>query len=157
MKNSVQISGAVLILLTIFAVVVYCSYKPKPSALELIVNDHHAKIEPTTFSLQKWGRSASADTNADPTTLVRGHTPIRVSSSEIIKLEFENSPESVMYYLWDVNTGKLAYKDLRGNSLTLGNSSVASGDYAMEIRAIWKNGYVLYNTRIIVSNKTKLK
>jgi hypothetical protein len=154
-KNSITITGAILILLTIFAVSLYCSYKPQPSALKLIVNDQNAKIEPATFSLQKWGRRATVDTNSDPTTLVRHHSPIFISPSEIIKLEFENSPESVMYYLWDVKTGKLAYKDLKGYPLKLENSNVESGDYAMEIRAKWESGYVLYNTRIIVYNETK--
>jgi len=154
-KIVLSVSGAILILLIIFTVAVYCKYKPKPSVLEVFVNNHSALVEPGTYSLEKWGREAAEDTYSDPVTLVRNDDPIVVVPSEEIMLEFENSPETVKYYLWDVKTGKLAYKGLIGYPLKLEDSKIESGDYAMEIRAKWEYGYVLYNTRIIVFNDTK--
>ncbi|MGA9225874.1 MAG: hypothetical protein WB217_05970 [Mesobacillus sp.] len=150
-----SLTGSILILLIIIAVTGYCKYKPKPSVLEVFVNNQSALVEAGTYSLEKWGREAADDTYSDPVTLVRNDDPIVVGPSEEIMLEFENSPQTVKYYLWDVKTGKLAYKGLKGYPLKLEDSNVESGDYAMEIRAKWENGYVLYNTRIIVYNDAK--
>lgn len=154
-KTVLSVTGAVLILLIISAIAGYCKYRPKPSELEVLVNNQSAMAEPGTYSLNQWGRTAADDTYSDPVTLVLNDDPIIVASAEEIKLEFEKPPETVKYYLWDVKTGKLAYKGLKGYPLKLEDSNVESGDYAMEIRAKWEYGYVLYNTRIIVYNDTK--
>jgi hypothetical protein len=147
--------GAFFLLLMISGWAGYSRYEPKPPKLELIVDQKAVIIEPMTYSLQKWGRAAAADTYSEPAELVKKDTPISINTSEQLKLKFEDAPESVKYYLWDINTGKLAYKDLKGYPLKLKNSNVASGDYAMEIRAKWENGYVLYNTRIAAYNDEK--
>lgn len=154
-KTVLSVTGSMLILIIIFAFAGYCRYKPKPSVLEVFVNNQATLVEPGTYSLQKWGRAATIDTYSDPATLVRDYSPIIVDPYEEIKLEFDNSPDTVKYYLWDVKTGKLAYKGLKGYPLKLGDSNVEPGDYAMEIRAKWENGFVLYNTRIIVNNDKK--
>jgi hypothetical protein len=147
--------GAFLLLLTVSGWAGYSRYEPKPPKLELIVEQKSVVIEPMTFSLQKWGRAAAADTYSEPAALVKEDTPVSINTSENFKLKFEDAPESVKYYLWDINTGKLAYKDLNGYPLNLKNSNVASGDYAMEIRAKWASGYVLYNIRIVAYNNKK--
>jgi hypothetical protein len=147
--------GALLLLLMISGWAGYSRYEPKPPKLELIVDQKSIVIEPMTYSLQKWGRAAAADTYSEPAALVKEDTPISINIFENFKLKFEDAPESVKYFLWDINTGKLAYKDLNGYPLKLKNSNVASGDYAMEIRAKWENGYVLYNIRIVAYNNEK--
>jgi hypothetical protein len=154
-KIVLTLSGSILILLIIITVIGYCKYKPKPSELEVFVNNQSALVQPGTYSLEKWGREATDDTYSDPITLVRNDDPLVVGPSQEIMFEFENSPQTVKYYLWDVKTGKLAYKGLKGYPLKLEDSNVESGDYAMEIRAKWENGYVLYSTRILVFNDAK--
>jgi hypothetical protein len=155
----VKKSGPWLILSFLFLLCViswstYNRYKPDPPDLEVVVAKHAVEIKPVTYSLSKWGRTAAADINTDPAVLVRESPPIIVESGDNIKFLFEQAPESVKCYLWEMETGRLAYKSLKGYPLNLEDSNVPSGDYALEIRARWENGYVLYNTRIMV-NKDK--
>ncbi|ESU33611.1 hypothetical protein G3A_05255 [Bacillus sp. 17376] len=144
-----------LILLCIISWSIYSTYKPVPSDLDMVVAKHTVEVKPATYSLRKWGRTASADTNTDPAVLVKDSHPIIVEKDDKIRLLFEQSPDSVKCYLWEMDTGKLAYKGLKGYPLNLEESNVATGDYAMEIRAKWGNGYVLYNTRIMVHDDTE--
>ncbi|RSD25533.1 hypothetical protein [Mesobacillus subterraneus] len=153
MKKSFQWAMmAFLIMFFISIWTLYTRYQPKPPELEVIVQEQAVEVEPVTYSLKKWGRAAAADTQSDPIIMVKETEPILVDPSDNVKLLFEQTPESVTYYLWDIETGMLAYKELKGYPLKLEKSKVASGDYAMEIRAKWANGYVLYHTRIIVMN-----
>lgn len=144
------VTMSILILLCIIIWSTYSRYKPAPSDLEVVVAKQTVEVEPVTYSLSKWGRTAAADTNTDPAVLVRKSPPIIVETGDNIKLLFEQTPDSVKCYLWEMDTGRLAYKGLKGYPLNLEESNVASGDYAIEIRAKWENGYVLYNARILV-------
>lgn len=147
MKRSVLWGTATfVILLFISGWAGYSRYEPEPPTLRLIVNRQTVEIKPGSYSLEKWGRVATADTFSAPTVDVRDASPIVVTSDEI-KLKFDNEPVSVKFYLWEMETGKLIYT---GYPLKLKESNLISGDYALEIRAKWENGYVLYNTRIIV-------
>ncbi|WP_079509270.1 hypothetical protein [Mesobacillus jeotgali] len=141
-----------LILLAIFmGWSTYKSYKPAPPDLEVIVDKHAVKIKAVTYSFRKWGRTAVADANTEPALLVREDSPMEVNTSGRIELLFEKSPDSVTCYLWDMETGSLAYPGLEGLPLDIEQSNVSSGDYAMEIRAKWEDGYVLYYARIYVN------
>lgn len=150
MKSVLWVTMSFLILLSMISWNTYSSYKPAPPDLEVVVAKHTVEVKPVTYSLRKWGRTAAADANTDPAVLARESPPIFVETGDNIKLLFEQSPDSVKYYLWEMDTGRLAYKGLKGYPLNLGDSNVVSGDYALEIRARWENGYVLYNTRIRV-------
>ncbi|WLR56898.1 hypothetical protein LC048_08540 [Mesobacillus subterraneus] len=153
MKKSVLWVIMTLLILILFSSIswtAYCRYKPTPPDLEVVVAKHAVEIKPATYSLRKWGRTASADTNTDPAILVKESTPIIVETDDKIRLLFEQSPDSVKCYLWEMDTGKLVYKGLEGCPLTLGDYNVVSGEYAMEVRAKWENGYVLYNARVLV-------
>ncbi|CAM3997149.1 hypothetical protein [Mesobacillus thioparans] len=131
----------------------YKSYKPTPPELEMVVDKQAVEIKASTYSFKKWGRAATADSNIDPAVFVRETPPIKVGSNDSINMQFEHSPVSVTCYLWDMNTGGLAYKSLDGLPLNLAQSKISSGDYAMEIRAKWEVGYALYNTRIQVDKE----
>lgn len=133
----------------------YSRYKPNPPDLEVVVAKHTVEVKPVTYSLRKWGRTAAADTNTDPDVLVRETPPIFVETGDNIKFLFEQLPDSVKCYLWEMDTGRLAYEGLKGYPLNLEDLNVASGDYALEIRARWENGYVLYNTRIMVHDDSQ--
>lgn len=151
-KKSVPwLTMSLFILLSIIGWSIYSRYKPDPPDLEVVVAKHTVEVKPVTYSLRKWGRTAAADINTEPVVLVKGSTPLIVESGDNIKLLFEQSPESVKCYLWEMETGRLAYTGLKGYPLNLEDSNVASGDYALEIRARWEDGYVLYNTRIMVN------
>lgn len=151
MKKSVLWgTGTLLILLFISGWAGYSHYEPEPPSLALVLNRQIVEMKPGTYSLQKWGRVAVADTFSDPTALVRRDSPIIVVPSEGLELKFEHEPVSVKYYLWEMETGKLVYT---GYPLKLKEGNVPSGDYALEIRAKWENGYVLYNARITVDQK----
>lgn len=128
----------------------YKSYRPTPPELEMVVDKQAVEIKASTYSFKKWGRAAAADSNIDPAVFVRETPPIKVGSNDSINMQFEHSPVSVTCYLWDMETGGLAYKSLDGLPLNLAQSKISSGDYAMEIRAKWEVGYALYNTRIQV-------
>ena len=152
MKKSVPwVIMSFLILLCIISWSTYSQYKPDPPDLEVVVAKHSVEVKPVTYSLRKWGRTAVADTNTDPAVIVRESSPIIVDNGENIKFLFEKSPDSVKCYLWEMETGRLAYKGL--SSLNFEESNVASGDYALEIRARWENGYVLYNTKIRIHDE----
>ncbi|MBT2693795.1 hypothetical protein [Bacillus sp. ISL-55] len=153
-KSILWVTMSLLILFCVISWSTYSRYKPTPPNLEMVVAKHAVEVKPVTYSLQKWGRTASADTNTDPAVFVKESSPIIVETDDRIRLLFEQSPDSVKCYLWEMDTGKLAYKLLNGYPLNLEDSKVAGGDYAMEIRAKWGNGYVLYNTRIIVYDDT---
>jgi hypothetical protein len=140
-----------LILICLISWSNYSRYKPTPPDLEMVVAKHAVEVMPVTYSFRKWGRTASADVNADPAVILKESPPIIVGTEDKIRLLFEQPPESVKCYLWEMETGRLAYKGLKGYPLNLEDSKVASGDYALEIRARWENGYVLYNTRIKVN------
>jgi hypothetical protein len=129
----------------------YKSYKPTPPDLGIIVDKHVVKIKAVTYSYRKWGRTAVADANTDPALVVRETSPIKVGTRGSIELLFEKSPDSVTCYLWDMESGSLAYPGLDGLHLDLDQFNISSGDYAMEIRAKWEDGYVLYNARIHVN------
>jgi hypothetical protein len=144
-----------LILLCISSWIAYTRYKPKPPDLDFVINEQAVEVQPATYFLRKWGRAAAADTNSEPAALVKESAPIMIETGDSIKLIFEQSPDSVVCYLWDIDTGMLAYKGLDGYPLRLEQYNVASGDYALEIRARWENGYVLYNSRIIVHDDTQ--
>lgn len=154
-KSVLWVTMSLLILFSVISWSTYSRYKPTPPDLEVVVAKHAVEVEPVTYSLRKWGRTASADTNTDPAVLVKESRPIIVETDDKIRLLFEQSPDSVKCYLWEMDTGRLAYKGLKGYPLNLEESNVATGDYAMEIRAKWENGYVLYNTRIIVHDDTE--
>lgn len=138
------------ILSCIISLILYIRYKPSPPELEVVFSDHAIEINPATYSLKKWGREAAEETSTEPAVLVRESTPIMIEESDHIQFLFEHPPVSVKYYLWEIDTGKLAYKGLKGDPVNLEDSNVTSGDYAMEILAKWENGYVLYNTRVII-------
>ncbi|WP_156972656.1 hypothetical protein [Mesobacillus selenatarsenatis] len=154
-KSVLWVTISLLILFCVISWSTYSRYKPTPPDLEVVVAKHAVEVKPVTYSLRKWGRTASADTNTDPAVLLKESRPIIVETDDKIRLLFEQSPDSVKCYLWEMDTGKLAYKGLKGYPLNLEESNVATGDYAMEIRAKWGNGYVLYNTRIIVHDDTE--
>ncbi|MBT2641382.1 hypothetical protein J7I80_03945 [Bacillus sp. ISL-41] len=156
MKKSVPwLILSFLFLLCVISWSTYSRYKPVPPDLEVVVAKHTIEIKPVTYSLSKWGRTSAADNNIDPAVLARESNPIIVESGDNIKLLFEQSPDSVKCYLWEMKSGKLAYEGLKGYPINLEDSNVASGDYALEIRARWENGYVLYNTRIMVNEDKK--
>ncbi|WNF21163.1 hypothetical protein [Mesobacillus jeotgali] len=153
MKKSVPwITLSILVVVSISSWITYSLYKPAPPELEVVAAKHVVEVKPVTYSLRKWGRTASADINTDPAVLVRESTPLIVDPSDNIELLFNHSPDTVKCYLWEMETGKLAYKELTAYPLNLESSNIASGDYALEILAKWENGYVLYNTRIIVND-----
>jgi hypothetical protein len=108
------------------------------------------EIKPSTYSLRKWGRTASADINTDPAVLVKESHPLTVETDDKIRFLFEQSPDSVKCYLWEMGTGRLAYRGPIVYPLSVEELNVATGEYAMEIRAKWENGYVLYNARVLV-------
>lgn len=151
MKKSVPwIALSVLVLISVTSWMTYSSYKPSPPELELVAAKHIMEIKPVTYSIRKWGRSASADMNIEPSVLARESTPLIVDTNDNLTLLFKQSPETVVCYLWDMNTGKLAYKELTEFPLNLEESNVSTGDYALEVHAKWENGYVLYTARMIV-------
>lgn len=153
MRKSVKWGFLTLsILLCILGWGAYSLYKPKPSLLEVVVEKRAVQIEPVMFIMKKWGRTAADDTEFEPVALAKKDSPIVIADYDEIKLAFKQLPISVQCYLWDIDTGKLVYKGLNGHPLDVQDTSIASGDYAMEIRAKWKNGYALYNTRIIVKD-----
>jgi hypothetical protein len=152
-KKSVPwITLSVLVVVSISSWISYTRYKPAPPELEVAAARHVMEVKPVTYSLRKWGRTASADSNTDPAVIVRRSTPLIVDPGEHIELLFNHSPDSVKCYLWEMETGKLAYKELIGYPLNLEESNVASGDYALEVHAKWENGYVLYTARVIVQD-----
>ncbi|MBT2637962.1 MULTISPECIES: hypothetical protein [unclassified Bacillus (in: firmicutes)] len=152
MKKSVPwITLSILVIFSLSSWITYTRYKPVPPELEVVAAKHALEVQPVTYSLRKWGRTASADINTEPAVLVRESTPLIVDPNDNIELLFNHSPDSVKCYLWEMDTGKLAYKELTAYPLNLEASNIASGDYALEVRAKWENGYVLYNARIIVN------
>ena len=155
MKSVLWVTMSFLILLCLISWSTYSSYKPAPPDLEMVVAKHTVEVKPVTYSLRKWGRTAVADTTTDPAVLVSKSPPIFVETGDNINLLFEQPPDSVKCYLWEMDTGRLAYKGLKGYPLNLEDFNVGSGDYALEIRARWENGYVLYNTRIRVHEDSK--
>lgn len=153
MKKSVPwITLSILVVFSISSWITYSRYKPVPPELEVVSAKNVLEVKPATYSLRKWGRTASADINTEPAVLVRESTPLIVDSKDSIDLLFNQSPDSVKCYLWETDTGKLAYKELAAYPLNLEAYNIASGDYALEVRAKWENGYVLYNARIIVND-----
>lgn len=151
MKKSVlSVVMTLFILVCLTSLATYSQYQPSPPELEMVIEKHAMEVKPVTYSLKKWGRTAAADTNADPALLVRESPSMAIETDGKIKLNFEQSPDSVKCYLWEMETGRLAYKGLKGSPLSLGKTNVSSGEYAMEIRAKWNNGYVLYIARIHV-------
>jgi hypothetical protein len=150
-KSAIWFIGSFVLLLVFTGWAGYSHYEPEPPALELVVNEKSFDMKVGTYSLQKWGRVAAADSYSDPADIVRHDPPIVVLPIHDIILNFEESPESVKYYVWEVATGKLAYKSLKGYPLSLDKSKVSKGDYALEVRAKWKNGYVLYYAKLTVS------
>ncbi|MBT2681059.1 hypothetical protein J7E38_18880 [Bacillus sp. ISL-35] len=153
MKTILLGISALLLLAVIVGWNTYKSYRPTPPDLEMIVDKQTVEVKAATYSLRKWGRAAAADANTDPALFVRETPPIKVGRNDSINMQFEHSPVSVTCYLWDMETGGLAYKSLDGLPLDLAQLKVSSGDYAMEIRAKWEVGYALYNTRIQVNEE----
>ena len=149
-KSFPWIALSILVLISMTSWITYSSYKPTPPELEVVAAKHIMEVKPVTYTLRKWGRTASADMNIEPAVLARESTPLIVASNDNVKLLFKQSPDTVKCYLWDMDTGKLAYKELTGYPLNLEESNVASGDYALEVHAKWENGYVLYTARVIV-------
>jgi hypothetical protein len=140
-------------LLCIFGWAAYSQYTPQPYVLEFTKEHDKTLLDANTYSLEKWGRSAEGGSYKDPIATVKNEKPIIIHQTEDLELIFEDAPVSVKCYLWDINTGSLAYKSLTGSVLNLAEFNVVSGDYAMEIHAKWENGYGLYNTRIFVNEK----
>lgn len=154
MKKSVPwITLSILVVFSLSSWIIYSRYKPAPPELEVVAAKQAFEVKPVTYSLRKWGRTASADVNTEPAVLVKKSTPLIVDPNDNIELLFNQSPDSVQCYLWEMDTGKLAYKEMEASNLNLEASHIASGDYALEIRAKWKIGYVLYNARIIVNDE----
>lgn len=151
MKTILWGTSALLLLAIIIGWNTYKSYKPTPPQLEMTVDSQKVEVKATTYSLRKWGRAIAADSNTDPAVFVSESLPIKVSRNDSINMQFKHSPISVTCYLWDMNTGGLAYKSLDGLPLNLAQSKVSSGDYAMEIRAKWEVGYALYIIRVQVN------
>ncbi|NKE06109.1 hypothetical protein [Mesobacillus selenatarsenatis] len=151
MKKSVPwIALSILVLISMASWITYSTYKPTPPELEVAAAKHIMEVKPVTYTLRKWGRTASADINIEPAVLARESTPLIVDSNDNVKLLFKQSPDAVKCYLWDMDTGRLAYKELTGYPLNFEEYNVASGDYALEVHAKWENGYVLYTARVIV-------
>ncbi|PLR94127.1 hypothetical protein [Bacillus sp. T33-2] len=150
MRNSIALgTTAVLIVLLFVGWKLYSVYIPKPPQVRLDSGTEVVDMKIGTFSWNEWGRAATADAFADPTGLVRSQQPVRVTASRL-KLMFEENPDSINCYLWQMETGQIAYKGIKENPLQLKDLDVQPGDYALEVRAKWEQGYVLYNARILV-------
>jgi len=116
----------------------------------LFIDDHPVKMKPGTYSLEKWGRAAISDTPSDPAAIVREYNSIVVSNLNHLSFKFDEEPQSVKYYLWEMATGKLECKGFEKKQLKLMDTNVPQGEYALEVRATWESGYVFYHARISI-------
>ncbi|WP_174728021.1 hypothetical protein [Mesobacillus harenae] len=148
-----HVFGAGLFLLAAFGLSwsLYNQYTPKPPNGRLATVEDKVVMESGTYSWERWGRSATANFLGDPTGVVRDNEPLIVETTDTLEFTFDSVPASIDCYLWEMDTGEVVYSGgLNERTLQFEQWNVSPGDYAIEVRAKWAEGYVLYHARILV-------
>lgn len=152
-KSFLLFAACVLILLFISGWAGYRHYIPSPPSLLLLVDSDEIEVKPSSYSVEKWGRKASLDTFSDPIAAVSQRETTMIPPLMELTFQFEKRPQSIKYFLWELQTGKLAYKGMEGESIRFEELKIPAGDYSLEIRAKWESGYALYHTKVKFSDE----